>query len=189
MYEMPYVDSKGVVYKYGEFFPTEWSPFGYNNTMAMQHFPLSKIEVEEKGYGWIDREKGEYAITKTSSDLPEKITDTTDDILNEVIECEKCKFAYRIQPNELIFYKKENLPVPHMCSECRHERRIGDRLTIHLYERVCMCAGSEEVAGKYQNSALHTHGVSPCGGEIKTGYAPDRPEIVYCEKCYQAEVY
>jgi len=28
-----------------------------------------------------------------------------------------------------------------------------------------------------------------CGVEIKTSYAPDRPEIIYCEKCYQQEVY
>jgi len=25
--------------------------------------------------------------------------------------------------------------------------------------------------------------------EFETAYAPDRPEIVYCEKCYQQEVY
>jgi len=27
-----------------------------------------------------------------------------------------------------------------------------------------------------------------CDVEFETTYAPDRPEIVYCEKCYQKEV-
>ncbi len=28
-----------------------------------------------------------------------------------------------------------------------------------------------------------------CQNEFETSYAPDRPEIVYCERCYQQEVY
>lgn len=39
---MPYVDKKGRVYKYGEFFPTEHSPFGYNISLVSEHFPLTK---------------------------------------------------------------------------------------------------------------------------------------------------
>ena len=27
-----------------------------------------------------------------------------------------------------------------------------------------------------------------CGKEIKTSYAPDRPETVYCKQCYNNEV-
>lgn len=189
MDEMPYIDSRGIVHKYGEFFPMEWSPFGYNNTLAVQHFPLSKEEALKNNYGWIDRERGEYTITHKASDLPEKISETTDEILKEVIECEKCKFAYRIQPNELTFYRRENLPLPHMCNECRHERRISDRLTLHLFERSCMCGGEADETGVYKNTITHQHGAGKCPEIFQTGYAPNSPEIVYCEKCYQAEVY
>jgi hypothetical protein len=28
-----------------------------------------------------------------------------------------------------------------------------------------------------------------CGMNMKTTYAPNRSEIVYCEKCYEKEVY
>ncbi|MEX2052492.1 MAG: hypothetical protein WD991_02250 [Candidatus Paceibacterota bacterium] len=189
MDEMPYVDSKGTVYKYGEFFPAELSPFGYNNTLAVQHFPISKEEAEAKKYGWIEIERGEYVITKKADELPSSINDANDQILKEVIECDNCKNPYRVLENELIFYKKENLPVPRLCSECRHERRISDRLKVHLYERACMCAGTADVTGTYQNTTKHNHNNSPCPEIFKTGYAPDRPEIVYCEKCYQQEVY
>jgi len=28
-----------------------------------------------------------------------------------------------------------------------------------------------------------------CTNEFETPYAPDRPEIVYCEECYNKEIY
>lgn len=28
-----------------------------------------------------------------------------------------------------------------------------------------------------------------CQNEFETSYSPDRPEIIYCEKCYQQEIY
>lgn len=189
MDEMPYIDSQEIVYKYGEFFPTELSPYGYNNTQAMQHFPMTKEEVEKRGYTWIEVELNKYNITQKASDLPDSINDATDQILKEVMECGVCKKAYRILENEFNFLRKEKLPLPHMCHDCRHERRISDRLKIKLYERSCMCAGAADETGKYKNTVSHIHKDSPCGKKFKTGYSPDRPEIVYCEKCYQQEVY
>ncbi|KKS04192.1 MAG: hypothetical protein UU58_C0009G0014 [Candidatus Nomurabacteria bacterium GW2011_GWA2_41_25] len=189
MDEMPYVDVRGLIYKYGEFLPIEFCPFGYNNTLAGQHFTLSKEEALKNNYGWVDGERGEYTITKKSSELPESITSTSDDILKEVFECQSCKNAYRVLENELIFLRKENLSAPRLCSECRHERRINDRLKLFLYERSCMCAGITDQTNTYKNTISHNHKDFPCGEVFKTGYAPDRPEIVYCEKCYQQEVY
>ena len=42
MDQIPYTDSKGRTYKYGEFFPPELSPFVYNETIAQEYFPLPK---------------------------------------------------------------------------------------------------------------------------------------------------
>ncbi len=189
MIEMPYVNSRGIEYRYGEFFPTEFAPFGYNNSLAIQHFTITKEEAVKNGYGWIEIPRGEYKITKKASDIPDSIQGVGDEILKEVIECENCQKAYRILENELIFLRKENLPVPRICSECRHERRISDRLKLFLYERSCMCSGATDVTGVYKNTIKHFHGDESCNEEFKTGYSPDSPEIVYCEKCYQQEVY
>jgi hypothetical protein len=189
MDEFPYVDSQGLVYKYGEFFPIESSYLGYNNAVAFQHFPLTKEEAEQKGYSWIEIPRGEYKITEKTDDLPDCILDVSDEILKEVIECENCKRAYKILEDELIFLKKENLPLPTMCNDCRYERRIKDRLKVHLYKRSCMCAGEFDKTGVYKNTATHEHGSGVCEEEFKTGYPPNHPEIVYCEKCYQKEVY
>ena len=189
MNDMPYIDKSGLIYKYGEFFPTEFSPLGYNNTVAIQHFGMSKDEASKKGYKWIEIDRGKYTITKKSSELPDSCENIGDDILKEVVECGKCKNPYKILENEFLFYKKEKLPAPRLCGECRHERRISDRLKLFLYERACMCAGDTDSTGKYKNTVDHIHGDKPCEEKLKTGYSPDRPEIVYCERCYQQEVY
>ncbi|MFZ1019649.1 MAG: hypothetical protein WAN61_01490 [Minisyncoccia bacterium] len=42
---------------------------------------------------------------------------------------------------------------------------------------------------KYKNTIEHFHRQEKCAVEFETSYAPERPEIVYCEKCYQQEVY
>ena len=189
MDKMPLIDSQGLIYKYGEFFPMEFSSFGYNNTTAIQYFPMTKQEAEGKKYPWIEVGRGEYTITQKAFELPDSINDVTDQILQVVIECENCKNPYRILENELIFLRKEKMPIPNLCNECRHERRIADRLRMQLYDRFCMCAGVADETNTYTNTVSHVHKDLPCGEKFKTGYTPERPEIVYCEKCYQQEVY
>lgn len=50
MNDMPYVDSVGRVYRYGEFFPMDHSLYAYNETLAHAFFPLSKEEALQQGY-------------------------------------------------------------------------------------------------------------------------------------------
>ncbi len=188
MDDMPYLDRKGNIYKYGEYFPVELSPFGYNNTIAIQHFEMNKEDASKFNYPWIEVEKGRYTITKKIGDVPDDINDIYENILEEVIECSQCKSAYKIIENEFIFYKKENLPIPIFCNDCRYEKRIKDRLKIFLFKRKCMCNGEGDITGIYKNTCKHIHGDNSCGEEFKTGYSPDRLEIIYCEKCYQQEV-
>jgi hypothetical protein len=151
---------------------------------------MTKERAEKNGYPWYEVERGEYKITKNALDLPDSINDVDESILKEVIECDNCKNPYRILENELLFYKKENLPIPRSCHDCRFEKRISERLKIQLYERSCMCAGVTDQTKVYKNTAEHTHHKDQvCEERIKTGYSPEMPEIVYCEKCYQQEVY
>jgi hypothetical protein len=188
MDEIPYTGTDGSVYKYGEFFPIDFVPFGFNNSLAAQHFTYTKDEAVAKGYPWIEVDRGNYTITKKASELPESIHDVSDTILKDIIECEICHHAFRIMPDELTFLRKEQLPLPHMCVDCRHTRRVQDRLKADLYDRTCMCAGSHDETGKYQNTVSHPHGRGThCSEKFKTGYAPDGETIVYCETCYQQE--
>ena len=181
MNAMPYVDIKGRVYKYGEFFPSELSPFCYNETIAQEYFPLTKEQALEQGYKWKNREERNYNIDIQNDEIPEEFNES---IIGKVIECghkgtcnEQCTEAFKIIEFELQFYKRMNLPLPHLCPNCRHYQRLKQRNPLKLWHRQCMCdKGSHEHKGKCQN-------------EFETSYGSDRPEIIYCEKCYQQEIY
>jgi len=176
MEEMPYVDQKGKIYKYGEFFPSDLSPFAYNETIAQEYFPLSKEQILGQKYLWKDLEARNYKIDLKTNEIPDDIKDTKDDIVNKVIICahegkclEQCTEAFKIIPEEFKFYKRMNLPLPRLCPNCRHYERINLRNPLKLWHRKCM--------------------KKDCENEFETSYSPDRPEIVYCEKCYQQEIY
>src|SRR3989344_1916181 len=177
MINVPYVDKKGIIYKYGEYFPADISPFGYNETVAQDCFPLPKEEILSKGYNWVEREKPEYKANCNANDLPDDIKATNEkDLLNLVIECAHCERSYRIIQNEYLFLKRFNLPIPRNCFECRHQERFKKVNPPKLWHRSCMC------------EKAHQNHSGKCNTEFETSYAPDRPEIVYCEKCYQQEV-
>jgi len=175
MNEVPYVGDRGRVYKYGEFFPVEFSPYGYNESMAYDFFPKTKDEVLQLSFRWRDLEDKQYTVTKKAGDDFGEATDSAEIILNEVYECEhkgkcndNCATAFKIIPQELQFLKKMGLPLPRLCFFCRQKERLHLKNPLHLWHRKCMKPG--------------------CENEFETPYAPDRPEIVYCEQCYQAEV-
>ncbi len=185
MNDMPYIDSKGRVYKYGEFFPPELSPFCYNETIAQEYFPLTKEEAIAEGYKWKDRVERDYKIDIKNEEIPDDIKDVDETIIGKVIECshkgtcdEQCTEAFKIIQSELQFYKRMNLPLPHLCPNCRHYTRLKQRNPLKLWHRTCMC-----------DKENHQNHKGNCEVEFETSYAPDRPEIIYCEKCYQQEVY
>jgi hypothetical protein len=194
MNEMPWRDKKGREYRYGEFFPIEMSPFGYNETMAQEMFPLSREEVEKQGYNWREREQAAYDVTLRASDLPDRIADVSDAVLKDVISCshegrchDQCSRAFRVIPQELEFYRRMNLPLPRLCPNCRHARRLRWRNPITFWSRRCQCGGGASENGSYENRAAHFHGGNQRPNTFTTSYSPERKEIIYCEDCYLAE--
>lgn len=195
MNEMPYTDKKGRVYKYGEFFPPEFSIYAYNETPAQDYFPKTEDETETMGFRWKTIEPRHYGITIASNYLPDHIRDVADDITKQIVGCEhegkcnhQCTAAFRITPNELLFYRRMNLPLPHLCPNCRHYERFTMTNPYRLWKRHCQCAGAESESGAYKNTIAHFHGTGKCPSEFETSYAPERKEIVYCEQCYNSEV-
>lgn len=183
MDELPYMTPRGVVYKYGEFFPIELSPFAYNETVAQELELLSKEAILQKGYAFQEQEAKKYSVTKENTSLPETIETVTEEIMKEIISCTHkgdcthgCATAFRITKEELEFYKRMNIPLPRLCSNCRHYERIAYRNPFTLWHRSCMCTQEN-----------HSHQGS-CKNEFETSYDPKRPEIIYCESCYQQEV-
>ncbi|MEW6617145.1 MAG: hypothetical protein AB1333_01865 [Patescibacteria group bacterium] len=199
MNDIPYVDKLGRIYKFGEFFPPELSPFAYNETIAQDFFPLSKTDAEKRGYTWRDGMEKQYNPTLSWKDIPDSIKDVDDSILNQIILCRSwdenqghaiehnCTKAFRITPEELQFYRRLNIPIPDCCFYSRHYERAKHRNPIKLWSRKCMCGGINSEGGVYENTVTHEHGDRPCGEPFETSYASDRPEIVYCDKCFWKE--
>ena len=156
--------------EYGEFFPSEMSNFGYNETMAQEYFPLTKEEALAKGFKWWDQlQKTVSQETLKPEEIPDSISDVSDSVLNEILVCIKCKRNYKIVQNELIFYRKHSIPIPHKCFYCLNSERLKYENPLKLWHRKCM--------------------KNECDNEFETSYAPDRLEIIYCESCYNQEVY
>jgi len=198
MNRVPYANKAGQVYRYGEFFPPELSPFCYNETVAQEQFPLTKEQALARGYRWRDPEERHYAVTLPPDQVPDRIQNVPDSIVEQVIGCvhkgmcvEQCTTAFKIIPNELQFYRQMKLPLPDLCPNCRHYERLAQRNPLKLWHRACECEGRTSRAkghGEYRNTGTHQHGTGKCLNEFETSYAPGRPEIVYCESCYQQEV-
>ncbi len=195
MNTMPYVDQGGRMYKYGEFFPAQISPFAYNETVAQELRPLSQEQAKLGSVKWKGATEKNYQATVQSKNLPNTITEIDDSILEQTVSCEhagqcnhQCGTVFKIIPTELAFYRQMNIPAPHLCSNCRHYERLAERNPIKLWPRTCQCSGKCSDGGVYLNLAVHPHGEAQCSNVFQTSYSPDRPEIVYCEACYQAEV-
>ena len=183
MKDMPYVDAKGNIYKYGEFFPIEISPLPYNATVAQDFMPVSEEEAKQNNFRWENQATRSYNVTIKNNNIPGSLLEIDDSIYNEILECKHaeedrpfCTKAYKIVSQELIFYRRFNLSLPDECPNCRHYARVLKRQPLKLWHRQCMC------------DKKHTHHEGTCPNEFETSYAPDRPEMVYCESCYQQEV-
>ncbi len=173
MDEMPYKDALGREWCYGSTFPLDENAFAYNQTIAHEFFPITKEDALKQGYRWFEPEVKRHAITLKKENIPDSIKDVDEQILKEVIVCKhegkcnhQCTEAFKITKNDLNFYKRIGIPIPQLCPNCRHFTRLAQRNSIKLFDRKC----------------------TKCGEQIKTSYSPDRPEIVYCESCYNNEV-
>lgn len=146
-------------------------------------------------FKWSDYEAPLPDVKKTiSADrLPDSIKDIPDDILNWAIVCEASGKPFRIIPQELEFYRKHNLPVPRRHPDQRHLDRMALRNPRKLFDRVCDCPdciGNHKTKWDIDESNFSKNEkTGKMALKMKTTYAPERPETVYCEVCYNKEVY
>jgi len=170
MKQVPYIDKKGRVYGFGEFFPPELSPFSYNESIAQDYFPLNETKAEDMGYMWRQGVENTHKTTLKGKNLPQMITEVDDSILNEVIECEITGKPFKIVEQELNFYRRLNLPVPSIHPDERHNRRLKLRNPMVLRKRMCYFGDKE----------------------VDTTYLPIEeggPEKVVCAEHYNKEIY
>ncbi len=165
----PSPTGEGVEQEWWEFFSGNIAPFWYNETIAQEYFPLSQKSAVKSWFKWSNYEAPFPKVEKIipAQKLPDDIKDIPDDILNWAIECEVSKKPFKIILQELKFYRKHNLPIPKRHPNQRHLDRISLINPRKIYDRKC----------------------DKCWKDMKTTYSPEREEIVYCQNCYEKEVY
>jgi hypothetical protein len=107
--------------EWGEFFPAKYSPYGYNETVAQEYFPLSKEEILSRGLKW--KEIKQEISKREASDM--------------VKSCKECSKQFLIIQHEKKFYEGFHLPIPEKCPDCRHQRRFALRSPQRLHNRKC----------------------------------------------------
>jgi hypothetical protein len=154
--------------EWGRFFPPEISPFGYNESLAMEYFPLNKQEVLGRGWKWSDYEaEVEAKGTVEAKDLQDDIADVGDKILDKAILCAVSGKPFKVVEAELAFYRKHKLPLPRLHPDERHKERFKYRNPFKLYDGKC----------------------AKTGEDMKTTYSPDSKEKIYSLGAYKDEFF
>ena len=153
---------------WGEFFPARFSPFGYNQTVAHEYMPLEKETALQQGFNWSDFEQPMPQVEKVIDDpsqLPDRVDDIPDDVLQWAIRCEKTGKPYRIVPQEMKFYRDHKIPLPRLCPDERHLARFSYINPLQL--RASQCA--------------------KCGTDMMETSYPQGTENIWCNDCYTKE--
>lgn len=155
--------------EWGTPLPPQLSPFGYNETVAQEYFPMDEASVKKTGWKWRDSSNNNESVSYQGpkTEVPVNIKKVDNEIVDKILSCEKCLKPYKVIPHELKLYRQHNMPLPSMCFDDRHMERIKKRNPRKLWVRNC---------GK-------------CSMELQSTYAPDRPESIYCEDCYLKNMY
>ncbi len=114
-----------------EFFDPQLSPFWYNETVAMEYYPLTKEEALKLGYKRSDYEAPfpkvekfvQWSKLRTASckTIHEQKPELLEKLLNYAVVCEVSGRPFRIIKQEIDFYIKHNLPLPRKHPDIRHQ--------------------------------------------------------------------
>lgn len=155
--------------EYNDGLGLEFSAQAYNFSMAQIAYPLTNEEIEKLG-GYVAKEQeiNTHGLeTLSKENLLPTIEETTDDIIEKAIICEISKRPFRIVASELSFYRQMGLPLPTMHPILRIEEQYRIAPNGKKYKAICQ----------------------KCNKDIESIFNPDRDFVLYCEKCYQSEVY
>lgn len=148
--------------EWGRYFPKQLSTFPYHESTASIFFPKAKDEAISEGFKWNTEGDMWSRDVRQTYKIPDNIRDVPDSIVDETLACEVTGKNFKIIPQELSFYRQQNIPMPRRHPNQRYRDRLALRNPFTLFDRTCQ----------------------KCNTPIKTTYMPSRPETVYCERCY-----
>lgn len=151
--------------EWGEFFPPQMSPLGYNESTACDFYPLDQETAISRGYNW----KVEAAAEEDFSAVTvlDNIEDIPDSFVNKTLVCAESGKPFRIVTAELEKLRFFKAPVPTTRFLSRHRSRVNRRPPHWLWKRRC----------------------SVCEKEVDSPYEPGQELIVYCQQCHEKYLY
>jgi len=155
----------------GQFFDPSLCPFGYNETIAQEYFPVDKVTAENIWFTRLDYEHPINLPTNADSidgsSLPASIITIEDDIIQKIIICTQTRKPFRITKEELQLYRTMHIPIPRVHPDVRHAERLANKPQRKLYLRNC----------------------DKTGEQILSSYPADTPFKVYSQRAYEQEIY
>jgi len=152
--------------EWGKFFPLSLAYGGYNLSTANCYFPETKESINKLGGRWeeiVDSAKDGIS----GDDVPDQISFVSDDFSKQAIICPATKWRFNIASEELKFYKRFGIPLPHY----HPDKRVLDnfKLLTVTNPETCKCYFcSKEIIHYYP---------------AEWGY-----KKIACVECYQREV-
>ncbi len=162
-----------VIWERWEFFPSQLSPFGYNETLAQEYYPLSQSWAFQE---WFHRSTysrdpeipSDITLIRCWYDIMPILEEITSHTINTYIfVCKESQRPYRLTLQEVNFYKKYHLSIPELHPDIRHQKRVDMR----------------------QWRILHLRRCDRCNKELLSAYSLNYEGKVYCEECYQQTFY
>lgn len=113
--------------EWGQFFPASMSPFGYNETMAQDEYPLTEAQAIAEGFQWYTTATSTQTVAHPFT-LADSISTYADpqqaqELIQGILVSEGNQKPYKVVPQELALYMKLGVPVPHRSHEERHQAR------------------------------------------------------------------
>ena len=150
--------------EWGQFFPMQYSDFGYNETDGAILAPLSEEEAKALGARWVtlplqatlkDREAEDVAS------IPDDIRDVDDSICKKAFRCPETGKIFSFIPEEIALSKRQGIALPRVHPSARYLELIGTRGPLYVKEVAC----------------------TKCGVTTETAY-PDDSRKVVCRPCF-----
>lgn len=139
--------------EWGEFFPEEIAPHAYNDSHAMDFFPLSEPAARALGYRWSSG-PASAASDAAGEPPPDSIARCDETVCTKVFRCGATGKQFRIVKPEFELLRSIGIAPPDHAPDVRRKARNARLNPPQLYQRRSDCSGAE----------------------ILSSYAPERPE-------------
>ena len=153
--------------EYGKFLPYSMSTGPFNFSTSFLYFPETKKEdILKLGGYWEDIDESHIEGMQTS-ELPDSIKDVPENICSQALICPETGWRFNIAPNELAFYKQNNIPLPRYHFDVRIKNNLKYTTVLQSYPYNCFYCG-EKINAYYPKN---------------WGY-----KKIACEECYKQNI-